>query len=197
MDRALTLFLLPLARRIDTATTAIGRLAASLVLAACLVSLFNSLMRYGAHFAQQALLDLPTLLFAGIVLGAAPKTLAENTHIRVDILFRSLSPSRRAIVDILGNVVFLMPFCVLIIAKGVPVFMRSWKIEEGPITPSGLPPWPAKLLIPLAFAVLLVQALSELVKSVAAARGLLPDPSQLAAPNEDNSASGLRPSGAP
>ncbi len=96
MDHALTTVLLPAARRIDAASAAIGRLAAWLVLVACLLSVCNALMRYGAHFAQPMLLDLPMLLFAGIVLGGAPRTLAENSHIRVDILYRSLAPRRRA-----------------------------------------------------------------------------------------------------
>jgi len=98
MDHALRAFLLPLARRIDAATARIGHLAAWLVPAGCLLSMVNALMRYGAHFAQPALLDLPALIFAGIVLAAAPLTLAENSHIRVDILFRSLGARRKAII---------------------------------------------------------------------------------------------------
>jgi TRAP-type mannitol/chloroaromatic compound transport system permease small subunit len=196
MDRAL-IRLLPLTRRIDGATAAIGRAAAWLVLAASLISIFNSLMRYGAHFAQQALLDLPPLLFAGIVLGAAPKTLAENSHIRVDILFRALSPRRRALIDILGNLCFLIPLCLVMLVMGVPFFLESWKIGEGPLTPGGLPQWPAKALLPLAFAILLAQALSELVKSVAVARGLdrpAPAPGRTGL---DDATRTLRSSGAP
>ena len=192
MDRALIRLLLPLSRRIDEATAIIGRMAAWLVLAASLISIFNSLMRYGAHFAQQALLDLPPLLFAGIVLGAAPKTLAENSHIRVDILFRALEPRRRALIDILGNLCFLMPLCVVMLVMGVPFFLDSWRIGEGPLTPGGLPQWPAKALLPAAFALLLAQALSELVKSAATLRGV--EPSR---PSHDDAADALHSSGAP
>lgn len=197
MKGALTHLLLPLAARIDRASAAIGRMAAWLVLAACLVSIFNSLMRYGAHFAQQLVLDLPPILFAGIVLGAAPKTLAENSHIRVDILFRSLDPRRRSLIDILGLLVFLIPFCVTMIVLGLPVFLASWRIGEGPLTPGGLPQWPARALIPLAFTLLLAQALSELVKSMAAALGLDAPPQRIAGQDLDTSARTLRSSGAP
>jgi len=196
MDRALTK-LLPLAHGIDRATAAIGRFAAWLVLAACLLTIFNALMRYGAHFAQQELLDLPTLLFAGIVLGAAPRALSENSHIRVDILSRSLGARRRALIDVLGNLLFLIPLCVVMLVLGMPFFASSWRIGEGSITPGGLPQWPGKALIPAAFALLLVQALSELVKSIATARGLGPAAPPESEPEADDAARALRSSGAP
>jgi TRAP-type mannitol/chloroaromatic compound transport system permease small subunit len=196
VDHALRTVLLPAARRIDAATAAIGGLAAWLVLAAYL-SIFNALMRYGAHFAQAALLDLPVLIFAGIVLGAAPRTLAENSHIRVDILFRSLSARRRAVIDILGNLIFLIPLCGVMIVAGTPFFAAAWRIGEGSANPGGLPQWPAKALIPLAFAVLLIQALSELVKSIAVARGLQAPGGPLGRLHLDDPATSLRSSGAP
>jgi len=165
--------LLRFARGIDRVNAAIGRLCAWLVLAACLVSVLNSLLRYGAHFAQQLLVDLPTLCFAGIVLAAAPKTLAEDSHIRVDILFRALGPRARATIDVIGSIVFLMPFCVLIVVMGSSSFLASWRIWEASPTPGGMPQWPAKALIPVAFALLLAQGLSQLVKALATASGML------------------------
>jgi TRAP-type mannitol/chloroaromatic compound transport system permease small subunit len=197
MDHALRTVLMPISRGIDAATTAIGRMAAWLVLAACLLSIFNALMRYGAHFAQPLLHELPVLLFAGIVLGAAPRTLAENSHIRVDVLSRSLSARKRAWLDIIGNLLFLVPLCALTIAAGVPAFASSWKLGEGSITPGGLPQWPAKALIPAAFALLLLQALSELVKSLAVLRGLQISASPAGRLNLDDPAPALRSSGAP
>src|SRR6476619_3491921 len=134
MDLALK-SLLRLARGIDRANAAVGRLCAWLVLVACLVSALNSLLRYGAHFAQQLLVDLPTLCFAGIVLAAAPKTLAEDSHIRVDILFRALGPRARATIDVIGSIVFLMPFCALIVVMGSSSFLASWRIWEASPTP--------------------------------------------------------------
>jgi TRAP-type mannitol/chloroaromatic compound transport system permease small subunit len=175
MDLALNA-LLRLARRIDHANAAIGRAAAWLVLAACLVSVANSLLRYGAHFAQQLLVDLPTLCFAAIVLGAAPKTLAEDGHIRVDILFRALRPRACAMIDVIGSLVFLLPFCVLIIVMGSSSFLASWRIAEASATPGGMPQWAARALIPAAFALLLVQGVAQLVKGLATAIGLEPPP---------------------
>jgi TRAP-type mannitol/chloroaromatic compound transport system permease small subunit len=196
MDHALRSVFLPAARWIDRATAAIGRLAAWLVLAACLVSVANALLRYGAHFARPMLLELPILLFAGIVLGGAPRTLAENSHIRVDILYRSLAPRRRAMLDIIGNLIFLMPLCIVMIAEGLPFFASSWRIGEGSLTPGGIPQWPAKALIPAAFALLLLQALSEIVKSISFLRGIEPAPAASGATSAEE-ARALRSSGAP
>jgi len=187
----------PAARRIDKVMATIGRMAAWLVLAACLLSICNALMRYGLHFAQPLLLDLPVLLFAVIVLCGAPRALAENSHIRVDILFRALSPRRRALVDIFGAVVFLIPLCAVMIVVGLPFFLDSWRLGEGAMTPGGLPQWPGKALVPLAFALLLMQALSELVKAAALALGLEPAAQPAAATPNDDATASLRSSGAP
>ena len=75
MDDALRTMLLPASRRIDAVTATVGRAAAWLVLAACLISVANAFLRYGAHVARPMLLDLPVLLFAGIVLGGPTMSL--------------------------------------------------------------------------------------------------------------------------
>jgi TRAP-type mannitol/chloroaromatic compound transport system permease small subunit len=197
MDHALRTVLLPASRRIDAASAAIGRMAAWLVLAACLLSVLNALLRFGAHFAKPMMLDLPVLLFAAIVLGCAPRTLAEDSHIRVDILYRSLSRRRRAVLDMLGHLIFLVPLCAIMIVEGVPFFAISWRIGEASVTPGGLPQWPVKALIPAAFGLLLIQALSEFIKSFAIARGVEISQTPSAASHPEDRASPLASSGAP
>lgn len=196
MDHALRIVFLPVARRIDAVAAFVGRLAGWLVLVACLISVANALLRYGVHFARPILLDLPLFLFAGIVLGGAPRTLAENSHIRVDILYRAFTPRAKMVIDILGHVIFLVPLCLIMIAEGLPFFAGSWRIGEGSITPGGLPQWPAKALIPAAFALLLLQALSEIIKASAVLRGIEPPPAAAASTSDGDSVA-LRSSGAP
>jgi TRAP-type mannitol/chloroaromatic compound transport system permease small subunit len=186
-----------IARRIDRASRATGRIAAWIVLAACLVTIFNALARYGFHFAQALLLDLPSFLFAAIVLGGASRTLAEGSHIRVDILYRSLGTRARAVIDIIGNLMFLIPFCLVMIVMGWPAFLSSWRLGEGALTPGGLPQWPVKALIPFSFALLLAQALSELVKSVPAACGLDGMPPAVGRSDRDTLVHKLSSGGAP
>ena len=64
----------------------------------------------------------------------------------------------------------------MLIITGVPFFIRSFEINEQSFSAGGLPQWPAKMLVPLAFFLLLLQGISELIKRVAVMRGLIPDP---------------------
>ncbi|HEU0082886.1 MAG TPA: TRAP transporter small permease subunit, partial [Bradyrhizobium sp.] len=79
-------------------------------------------------------------------------------------------------IDLVGHVMFLMPLTIVMIITGVPFFQRSFEINEQSGNAGGLPQWPAKSLIMIGFALLLVQAISELIKRIAVMRGLIPDP---------------------
>ena len=84
--------------------------------------------------------------------------------------------SRFGVIDVVGHVFFLFPICIVMIVTGVPFFQRSFHINEQSGNAGGLPQWPAKSLIMIAFAFLLVQGISELIKRIAVMRGLIPDP---------------------
>jgi TRAP-type mannitol/chloroaromatic compound transport system permease small subunit len=73
-------------------------------------------------------------------------------------------------------VFFLLPLCVVMILTGVPFFLVSYGQSEQSLNAGGLPQWPSKGLIMVAFAMLLIQGLSELVKRIAVMRDLIPDP---------------------
>jgi TRAP-type mannitol/chloroaromatic compound transport system permease small subunit len=82
----------------------------------------------------------------------------------------------RNIIDIIGHTFFLLPLCIIMVVMGVPFFLRSFEINEQSGNAGGLPQWPAKSLIMIGFAFLLVQGISELVKRIAIMRDLIPDP---------------------
>jgi TRAP-type mannitol/chloroaromatic compound transport system permease small subunit len=82
----------------------------------------------------------------------------------------------RDMIDVVGHALFLLPLTVVMIITGVPFFLRSFEINEQSGNAGGLPQWPAKSLIMLGFAFLLVQGISELIKRIAVMRGLIPDP---------------------
>jgi TRAP-type mannitol/chloroaromatic compound transport system permease small subunit len=89
----------------------------------------------------------------------------------------NLFPKRvRDVIDLVGHVFFLIPLCVVMIVTGGPFFVRSYEINEQSGNAGGLPQWPAKSLIIIGFTLLLVQAISELIKRIAVMRGLIPDP---------------------
>jgi TRAP-type mannitol/chloroaromatic compound transport system permease small subunit len=165
--------LLALSRGIDAATTRLGQWVAWLVVAAALISAGNAIIRKLFDVSSNAWLELQWWLYGAVFLLAAPWTLRLNEHIRIDILSQRFSPTRRNAIEIIGHVFFLLPTAALIVWTSVPFFLSSYAQNEQSSNFGGLPQWPAKFLIPLAFTVLFVQGLSELIKRIAILRGEL------------------------
>ena len=168
--------LLPVARVIDAVNTWIGRRAAWLILAAVIVSAVNATVRKVLDTSSNAWLELQWVLFSVVFLLCSPWTLLSNEHIRIDIVNNLLPQRVRNIIDVIGHAFFLLPLCIIMIVTGVPFFLTSYAQNEQSLNAGGLPQWPSKALIMIAFTLLLVQGLSELVKRIAVMRGLIPDP---------------------
>jgi len=164
--------LLALSRAIDRLTDWLGRWVAWLVVAAILVSAGNAVIRKLFDSSSNAWLELQWWMFGAVFLLAAPWTLRVNEHIRIDIVSSRFTPRTRTLVDIVGHALFLVPLTLVVIVTSWPFFVRSFALNEQSANAGGLPSWPAKFLIPLAFALLLAQGLSELVKRIAALRGI-------------------------
>jgi len=165
--------LLALSRAIDAVNERVGRLVLWLVLAATLVSAVNAGMRYAFSMASNAWLELQWYLFAAIFLLAAGYTLKHNGHVRIDILYGRLSERARAWIDLLGTLIFLLPFSLLLVWFSWPGFADAWQHGEMSPDAGGLLRWPVRLLIPLGFALLALQGISELIKRIAFLRGQL------------------------
>ena len=184
--------LLRLSRAIDDLSRRTGIIANWFVLLAALVCAFDALLRYSLstiiwfnrllHSAggglgwlldfyrenSNSLRDLQLVLFAGMVMLGASWTLKVNEHVRVDIVYGMVSDRKRIWIDLTGAVFFLMPMCALLIYFSWPWFLESWTGDELSQNAGGLPRWPAKLFLPLGFALLMLQGLSEIIKCVAA-----------------------------
>jgi TRAP-type mannitol/chloroaromatic compound transport system permease small subunit len=161
--------LLRVARGIDRVTGAIGRAVAWLVLLMVLIGAFNAIARYlgryiGVNLSSNAYLELQWYLFSIIFLLGAAYTLRQDAHVRVDVFFGRVSARARSIINIVGTMVFLVPFSVFIIWVSSPVIRNSWRIRESSPDPGGLPRYPLKAMILICFALLLLQAVSELIK---------------------------------
>jgi TRAP-type mannitol/chloroaromatic compound transport system permease small subunit len=168
--------LLKLSQGIDTLNTWIGKRIAWLVIVAVLVSAVNASVRKVFDVSSNSWLELQWVLFSAVFLLCAPWTLLDNEHIRIDILNNLLPNKVRNAIDIVGHAFFLLPLCVVMVVTGVPFFLRSYAINEQSGNAGGLPQWPSKALIMIAFALLLIQGVSELIKRIAVFRGLIPDP---------------------
>jgi TRAP-type mannitol/chloroaromatic compound transport system permease small subunit len=168
--------LLKLSRGIDAFTKWTGKRLAWLILLAVIVSAINAIIRKTFDTSSNSWLELQWVLFSIVFLLCSPWTLLDNEHIRIDIVNNMLPKKLRDSIDVMGHVFFLMPLCVVMIITGVPFFLRSMQINEQSGNAGGLPQWPAKSLIMIGFALLLVQGISELIKRIAVMRGLIPDP---------------------
>ena len=165
--------LLALSRTIDSLNERVGRTVLWLVLATTLVSAANAGMRYSFGMASNAWLELQWYLFAAIFLLAAGYTLKHNGHVRIDILYGRLSERGRAWIDLVGTLVFLLPLCLLLVWFSWPGFTDAWQHSEMSPDAGGLLRWPVRLLIPLGFALLALQGISEIIKRIAFLRGLI------------------------
>ena len=168
--------LLKLSRGIDAFTRWVGRRLAWLILVAVVISAVNAVVRKVFDTSSNSWLELQWVLFSIVFLLCSAWTLLDNEHIRIDIVNNMLPKQVRNSIDLIGHLFFLVPLCVIMIITGVPFFRRSVEINEQSGNAGGLPQWPAKSLIMIGFAMLLVQGISELIKRIAVMRGLIPDP---------------------
>jgi TRAP-type mannitol/chloroaromatic compound transport system permease small subunit len=173
---ALLKALLPATRVVDAATTWIGKRVAWLIIAAVLVSAMNATVRKVFDTSSNAWLELQWVLFSVVFLLCSPWTLLANEHIRIDIVNNLLPKRVRDTIDVIGHAFFLLPLTVVMIITGVPFFLSSYGVNEQSLNAGGLPQWPSKSLIMIAFTMLFIQGLSELVKRIAVMRDLIPDP---------------------
>ncbi len=173
---ALLKTLLPASRVVDAATTWIGKRLSWLILAAVAVSAVNATVRKVFDTSSNSFLEMQWVLFSIVFLLCSPWTLLNNEHIRIDIVNQLMPKRVRDTIDVVGHAFFLLPLTVVMILTGVPFFLVSYGQNEQSLNAGGLPQWPAKGLIMIGFAMLLIQGLSELLKRVSVMRGLIPDP---------------------
>jgi TRAP-type mannitol/chloroaromatic compound transport system permease small subunit len=164
--------LLSLARGVDALNAGIGRMTYWLVLVMTVISAANALMRYGVNWSSNGLLEIQWYLFSAIFLLGAGYAMLTNAHVRIDVVASRLSHRATAWIEIVGIVVFLLPACWIFLQFGWGMFMDAWTSKEISTDAGGLIRWPVKLLVPLGFALLTLQALSELVKRIAFLRGI-------------------------
>lgn len=162
---------LKLSALIDRVSGTIGRVADYMVLFCCLISAGNALSRYLFSYSSNALLEVQWYLFGFVVLMGASSTLQRNEHVRVDLLYGSVSERTRLYVDAIGFLLFLIPAALYLAWMCWPFFALSWHQQEMSQNSGGLIRWPIKLVLVAGFLLLALQGLSELIKRIAALSG--------------------------
>jgi TRAP-type mannitol/chloroaromatic compound transport system permease small subunit len=141
-----------------------------------LVCTGNAVARYALNIGSNAWLELQWYFNAAVFLLVAGWTLKRNDHVRIDVVAGRLSPRAQAWIDIFGTVFFLLPMATLIMWLSWPVFVQMYVHHEISGSAGGLALWPARLLLPVGFALLVLQGISELIKRIAFLAGAGPDP---------------------
>ena len=163
--------LLRLSAAIDRANDRVGAAIQWLVLLMVLVGAFNALARYatrytGISLSSNAYFDLQWYMFSLIFLLGAAYGLNKDVHVRVDVLYSRLSVRGRAWIDLAGSVLFLLPFCAMMLWVSWPFVRNSWAVLEGSPDPGGLPRYPIKTLILVSFFLLFLQGVSQTIKQI-------------------------------
>ena len=163
--------LLQFAKGIDWVNERFGRLVCWLTLAMVLVASYNTIARYcgryvGRNLTSNALLETQWYLFSAVFLLGAAYALIHNVHVRVDVMYAHLGARVRAWINLIGGGLLLLPFSIFAIWASWRPVMSSWQIQEMSPDPGGLPRYPIKMLIPVAFVLLILQGIAEMIKIV-------------------------------
>jgi TRAP-type mannitol/chloroaromatic compound transport system permease small subunit len=176
--------LLALSRVIDRINEAIGKTVSWAILVAILVSAGNAVIRKSFNMSSNAWLELQWYLFGAAFMLAAAYTLRQNEHIRIDIVYGMFSRRVQHWIDLLGHLLFLMPFVILMIFYFVPYVSLSFRSGEMSSSSGGLILWPAKALLLCGFVQLGFQGISEIIKKIAIMRGDMDDPTPFISAHE-------------
>ncbi len=167
--------LVKISRLIDGLSSRIGTLTMWLILATTLISAGNAIVRKAFGTSSNGLLEIQWYLFAAVFMLGAGYGFLKNSHVRIDFVSHRLSARTRNWIDIVGIVVVLIPFCLITITLSWPLFVKAYQTGEMSQNAGGLIRWPVYALMPLGFALLLLQACSELLKRVLFVLGQGPD----------------------
>lgn len=170
--------LLNLSKLIDKLNVLVGRTVMWLVLIVVLVSSINAVSRKAFDMSSNMWLELQWYLFGAIFLLAAGYTFLRNSHVRVDIFTAMLSERKQIMIEIFGVIFFLMPACLIVFYFSLPVFWDSFVSGEVSSNSGGLIRWPAKLLIPVGFMLLILAGVSHLIKCIGFLKGLCVNPTK-------------------
>jgi TRAP-type mannitol/chloroaromatic compound transport system permease small subunit len=163
--------LLAVSSAIDLLNEKIGYVCNFLVLAACIVSAGNAMIRYAFSYSSNGWLELQWYMFAILVMFGASYTFKRNEHVRVEIFYLFLTERGQLWLDMIGTLFFLIPSCLLLAYLSWPFFMQAYSVGEVSGNAGGLVRWPIKFVIPAGFVLLALQGVSEVIKRIAALKG--------------------------
>ncbi|MEJ7137164.1 TRAP transporter small permease subunit [Amphibiibacter pelophylacis] len=172
--------LLGLSRLIDSLNERVGRAVMWLVFACAFVSAANAVVRKVFSTSSNAFLEAQWYMFSAIFLLAAGYTLMRQEHVRIDLVVSKFSKRTQIKLDMLFICIFLMPVVYFVITMVMPLVIRAFESGEMSNQAGGLIRWPVYALVPIGFALLGLQGVSEFIKRWAYLKGLIDDPTRKA-----------------
>lgn len=152
---------------IDKINEQVGRLASWLTAILVVLVCYDVFTRYLLNETRAWIMELEWHLFALVFLLGAAYALKHDKHVRVDLFYANFSRKDRAWVNLLGGLLFLVPWCILIIYWSFDYASLSFSVREGSPDPGGLPArYIIKFAVPVGMFLLLLQALSMVIKSI-------------------------------
>ncbi len=156
---------------IDALNDRIGVMIRWLALFMVLVGAISAVVRYFARSQQWTLnltpaTEMQWYFFSIIFLLGAAYGLNHNVHVRVDVMYERFSAKTQAWIDLVGSILFLVPFSLMMLWVSYPAVRASWQVREASPDPGGLPRYPIKMLILVSFILLVLQAASQIIKQV-------------------------------
>lgn len=156
-----------LSRLIDGVNEKIAGAVSWALLAAVAICAANAIIRYSLNYSSNAWLEIQWYLYAAMFMLASAHTLKRDEHVRIDVIVGRFSKRTQVWIDLFGFLIFLLPICLLILWYGIPFALISIQSAEMSSNAGGLIVWPAKVLVPLGFALIVLQGVSEVIKRIA------------------------------
>lgn len=167
---------LKLAHGIDGVSEFFGKVGIYLTIAVVAVGFYNVAVRYlgrfvGVQLSSNTWIELQKYLFSAIFLAMFAYNLKHEVNVRVDFLYAKWPTKRRALVNLLGTLLFLLPFCLLGLWVAWNPLLSAWRLWEMSPDPGGLPRVPMRVGVVLAFVLLALQGIAQAIKYVAVLNG--------------------------
>ncbi|MET0855704.1 MAG: TRAP transporter small permease subunit [Telluria sp.] len=155
-----------ISRAIDKLNEMIAGAVSWALLIAVIICTGNALVRYTFKMSSNSWLEIQWYLFAAVFMLASAHTLKRDEHVRIDVVTSHFSKRTQVWIDLFGYLLFLLPVCLIVIYYGIPFARYSISTAEMSSSAGGLIVWPVKLLVPFGFLLLLLQAVSEIIKRI-------------------------------
>ncbi|ADZ89833.1 TRAP transporter small permease subunit [Marinomonas mediterranea] len=170
------MFLVKLEKTLGKYSLLLGKVSAVLLILLLFNVFYDVLMRYLFNDVSIAMQELEWHLYSAIFLLGIPFGLQVGGHVRVDLVYERLSIRGRAWIDLIGTLIFLLPFCLLVGYYGVGFAKEAYELGETSGDPGGLPArWIIKAVIPVAFFSIAISGLGMLLRCINAIRGISED----------------------